>query len=246
VNPEGCSRSVRLRFPVVLAAIAVFTALASAPAASGYAGRFGAYYLKPPCCNGDPLNGTAAAIEVDTISPTNTDCIAFRSDAENYDSATGGPHPYLIQAGLVRCGVNANIDATCSLTNNLVKYIEIIVDGHAHCFPHGGVSITSTQMTAVQNPSGNVWYGWLSNIQYESNTFTQYFITESAELVGSNVDLCTTADQGNALFANSVNWPWLRWRQGTGWIHVQSAYLSSGCWTVYGGPPSSFNFSYPF
>jgi hypothetical protein len=199
--------------------------------------RFGAYYLTSPCCNGDPFNGTGASIKVTSASPDSQPCLLFRSTAEK-----GG---YLIQSGLTKCGTNSTgLDGTCSLSNNLVKFVEKEVNGVYTCYPHGAASLNTTYTATPQNTTGTLWYAYIDGTAYESNSFTAEAIAETAEHTDPNGDSCS-GWSGAATFASSATWPWQRYViNNPSWTRVQSSYTHAGCWSLSGGPPNSFTISH--
>jgi hypothetical protein len=224
------------RGALVLCAL-LLLAIAFTPMASAFPNRFGVHYLQPPCCSGDPVNGTRASIRVQSITPDDTHCLAFRSDAENQASS------WLIQAGLVRCGPHGNADGTCSLSNNLVLYVEVESGlNNFACFPHGAGSLnTQYKMTVDQpQPASDGWSSFIDGVPYERNGFVQYVIAESSEHTGT--DSCSGSWSAFGAFAESTVWQ--RWiKSSLTWYTVQSDYLSAGCWIATSGPPGAFYFS---
>jgi hypothetical protein len=67
--------------------------------------------------------------------------LLFRSEAQT--------DTRLIQAGLVKCGTNAGLDGTCSLSNNLVKFVEILNSSGYHCYAHGDASTGTEYVPSV-------------------------------------------------------------------------------------------------
>lgn len=219
------------RLIVVLCAALLWALIAGAQGSSSFVSRFGSRYLQPPCCNGDTLNGTYASISVDYIAPGSAYCVLFRSVAQ--DSAGA----YLLQAGLARCGAYTSLDGTCSLSNNFIKFVEKEVNYVYTCYPHGAATLSTTYNPLVVSYTGNSWSAQIDSTAYESNSFTQYMITEGAEHAGT--DSCTGGWAASGFFAGLGAWQ--RYHQGSGtWKTVQSSYISEGCWTIAGGPPSSF------
>jgi hypothetical protein len=220
------------RFAAVLC-LSVLGALHGASTADSYPAKFGMRYLQPPCCSGQPLQGTASSLYVSAITPDSSHCIAFRSDAENQ------PADYLLQAGLLKCGSSA--DHNCHINNQLIKWVETEVAGVFTCFAHGTASLnTLYDPVSVINGSGNTWTAYIGSTAYESNSFPQYFITESGEHTGT--DSCS-GWTGVATFAKSGSlWQWSRYLQSTrSWTIVGSSYISAGCWTVGGPLPGPFD-----
>jgi hypothetical protein len=231
---------------------AILLAIVAGPAnASAFPNRFGQRWLGyGQCCNNGLLLGSRASITPNNVNPGGSYCTAFRSDAEQESG------PWLIQAGVVRCGGQANADGTCSLSNNLVKYVEIITPSSSGvCYPHGGTS-TGTAVDArvswegVDNFGNEDWEASLDGT-VEENLMggmygAQYILEGGEHAVGPNLDSCNTSDWGGtnkATFASSQAWQ--RQQPGFTWFTIQSASTSSGCWTVSGGPPNSFTIQFP-
>lgn len=220
-----------------LGVVALIAAALQAAPAVAITSNFGSHYLKPPCCGGDPLNGTRASIRVTNVSSPQH-CLAWRSEAEN----SGGD--WLIQAGYVKCASGYNVDGTCSLSNNLVFFVEVesTLNNYA-CFPHGQASENQQHKFTVDQaqPSGDAWTAFIDGNLYEHNGFVQYFISESAEYSGSAS--CSNLYSGTGAFSESLQ-QWQRWIKSTlTWFTVQSDYLSAGCWVATGGPPNTFYLS---
>lgn len=237
-------RSVRgLAVGAAFIAALIFAASAVAdPSQWWQSPRFGAYYLTSPCCNGDTFNGTGASIIVNSANPNSQSCLLFRSTAEA--NGSGGPNGYLLQSGIVRCASGFSVDNTCSLSNNLVKFVETEVNGQYTCYPHGAVSFGTSHTATPQNASGNLWYSFIDGTAYESNTFVAAAIAESGEHNGPNADNCS-GWSGSATFGSSAPWPWERYVIGSsGWVQIQSSYTHAGCWSLSGGPPNSFTISH--
>lgn len=219
---------------VVVAALALAASTNAAPGDWYQLPRFGAYYLTPPCCGGDSLNGTGAAILVSGINPDSSNCLLFRSTAESASN-------YLIQSGLLRCGSGQMLDGTCSLSNNLVKFVEKDVAGSYTCYPHGAASLNTTYTATPQNTTGTLWYAYIDGIAYENNSFSADAIAESGEHTS---DSCS-GWSGHGVFGQSSLWPWKRYVIGSAsWKTVQSSYQHAGCWALSGAPPNSFDISH--
>jgi len=232
---RGCGRA-KWR-PLVAVVLAVSTiALVGVSSAHGFADRFGVFYLQEPCCGGDPLEGTGASIEGDALTPDKYFCILFRSDAENSNGT------YAIQAGLARCGTNGTLDGTCSLSNNLIKFVEKVVASSFTCYPHGAASLFSEYDTWLADGSGTTWFAYINGTAYESSSFTGNLIDESGE--HTSTDSCS-GWSGHAVFADDGLWPWQRYVKATRtWTQIQASQHSHGCWTLNGGPPSPFDISH--
>jgi hypothetical protein len=181
--------------------------------------------------------GSSVAIVLNSISTDSLHCLLFRADAED-----GASH--LIQAGLVKCGsglAGIGLDGACSLSNNLVRFVETENASGFHCFPHGGVSTGVEHDAAVQAYSGNSWTSWIDGTYYESNTQSHLFIAAGAEHNG-NSDC--SGWSASATFGSSA-YPWQRLRPDRAtWYTVQSAWTNADCWSTSGGPPGAFTVSH--
>lgn len=185
------------------------------------------------------MNGTRSSIQVANVLPDSPHCVVWRSDAENPDAS------WLIQDGLAKCGATSNgLDGSCSLTVNLVLYVEIesTLNNYA-CFPHGQASENQQHKFTVDQPqpSSNSWTAYIDGNSYEHNGFAQYLIAESSEHTGT--DSCSGNWGGIGTFSQSTAWQ--RWiKSSLTWFTVQSDYLlSPSCWIATGGPPNTFSFS---
>jgi hypothetical protein len=197
-----------------------------------HANLFGGRTLHEPCCGGDGLWGSSSSITISVISPDAYNCIAFRNDAED-----GGPYN-LLQAGLLRCGVSMNIYGTCSLYNNLVRFVEVRNSSGHHCYAHGDVSSDVEHDTAVQAYSGQSWTSWIDGVYYEGNTQSHAFIAADVEYTGSGCDGWSLS----GTFGSGSAYPWQRLRPDRmTWYTIQSAFTSADCMTVAGGPPGAFS-----
>lgn len=239
-------RQVLPRVGLVFATLAVsaglFAMLAGSANASTFANRYGMRFLESgQCCNNAALDGTRASIIPNYVNPGASYCTAFRSDGEG---AIGSG--YLIQAGVVKCGVNQNVDGTCSLSNNLVKFVETETpsDGYV-CYPHGGTSTGTAVDAAVTGSVSNPWTAWLDGTQEEAIAAPPsfYYLVEGAEHAGT--DSCDSSNWGGTnegTFGSTE--AWARNTTSMTWYTVQGSSTSSGCWTVSGGPPGSFTISF--
>jgi hypothetical protein len=68
--------------------LSVLGALVAVSVADSFPARFGERYLQPPCCNGEPLQGTAASLYVSSYSPDSY-CVLHASDAGNQAATYG-------------------------------------------------------------------------------------------------------------------------------------------------------------
>lgn len=183
------------------------------------------------CCSGATLDGTRADVVVSGIAPGSAECITFSSVVESQDSNRQ------LQAGLAKCGVNANIGGTCSLSNNFVKVVEKIpASGSPTCYPHGAASLnTSTRLTVWDSVGLGTYYAYIAGTQYESQSgYTDFvFINEWGEYTGNSC----SGWSGQADFNT-----WQRYYVTVGtWSTVQSASRLQECWAV--GSVSNGNFS---
>lgn len=230
-----------MRLAVVLCAFSILVTVSPITArAVDLPPRFGARYLTAPCCNGDQLNGTRAAIRVQNPSPNATGCVV----ASSYAQADPGTGNNLIQAGVLKCGLNAGIDGTCSQMNNLVKFVETRISGSYACHQHGAAS-TGVQYTATVDqgqPGSNEWFSFIEGSPYEHHPgFAQWYIQEAAEHTGS--DSCS--GWAAAFTFGEETQRWQRFiRSSLSWFTVQSSFLSPGCWSMAGAPPSWFSFTH--
>jgi len=260
IEPHG--RRAVLGVALLIVALATLSGLLfprSAAASCGddvFCDKFGTLYLQYDTCGCGQLNGTQASIIPVHMNPgegTNY-CTVFRSDAENTQATNGTDTSYLIQAGIAKCAAGAPpIDRTCSVTNNIVLFVETREPGayndKLHCVSHGGTTLGTEHWFSVVNP----WQGqWDSNIDgnnYESITGItgMYRIHEGAEAVHPEIegDTCTGFGSPNsATWASDPVWPWDRFSYASyTWIHIQDSEYSDGCWTISGGPPNSFTVS---
>jgi len=238
IDSRGGSRDVkrtaRLLGLIVVAALALGGVLGAAQATT-----FGHKYLRVNfCCNNEGLYGTKASMYTpvsagDLTFPTK-DCFAARSDAEIESPVVD------IQTGWVRCATGANVEGTCSLTNNLVNYVETHPNGGIWtCYPMGSVGYNVETLYTVKQ-SGSTWYAWIAGVQDTHGVAmggAEYLI-EGAEWTGG----CDNFN-GYADYAMAITWQ--RWRPSQVWYQVQSSSTLLNCgWTASGGPPSSFSFDH--
>lgn len=222
-------------FALVIAAAA---ALAAAGIAS--ANTYGGYELNAPCCNGDPLYGTRANISIPSSSsnwnPGSGQCILARSDGE--DDNLGK----LIQAGFLRCASGVGLDGTCSLSNNLVDFVETNNGSGYTCYPKGGETYGTTHKYTVDKGSTSTWTAYIDGVA-DTHTISMgnaQFLVESGEYTGGTGGSFTaSATYGSGL-------AWQRWN-GSTWFTVQSAFVlitSGSGWSVSGGPPNVWTVSH--
>jgi hypothetical protein len=228
-------RAVHLSLFLIAFGLAATTALTNAQTAR--ANTFGGRYLVVgQCCNGAGLYGTRASITTPVSASDLTfpvqQCFLARSDGEI-------PGDRLIQTGFVRCASGQSLDGTCSLTNNLVSFIEIAFSGGFTCYPKGGVGYNTTHLYTVRRQFGDTWYAFIDSVQ-DGHTLTMggaNQIEEGAEWTGG----CDSF-KGYADWAFSTAWQ--RWTS-TDWFTVQSSSLGLDCgWATTGGPPNHFQFSH--
>lgn len=197
---------------------------------SAYGALFGQYSLTyGSCCGGATLNGTRAYIDVSSISPDSTHCIAFSS------AVVDGGLSQQLQATLVRCGSNANVDGTCSTSNNFVKAVEIIPSGV--CYQHGSASTGGSYLVTVDEPyNDGTWYTFIAGTGYETQSGydNNVAIPEFGEYTGSS---CS----GWSASASFDTWQ-RYYYAGNTWTNVSTANPNNGgCWTL--GTLSSSNFT---
>jgi hypothetical protein len=195
------------------------------------------------CCNGELLYGTKASIYTPPTSgsiylPT-SDCLAARSDAESGSGAT----QILIQTGWVICAPGSGgADQTCSLSGNLVQYVEIIAapDYIGRCYPKGAIGYNVEALYTVRYDGSNTWYAWIAGVQdsHPLSMGAARELLEGMEWTGSCSNFHGQADYGIAI-------PWQRYQASNTWYQVQSSSKQldcNGAWTDYGAPPFNFAF----
>lgn len=174
---------------------------------------------------------------VSSIGPEPYSCVLFGPEAQNSDGS------YLLEAGLVKCGQFYSLDGTCSIRNNLVKYVEREIGANNYtCFGHGAASTGTEYVVSVQNAVATTWYPYIDGTAYEGVQFAWNSIYEWGENTRLGGITCS-GWSGNATFAQNATWPWQRYVQGSStWKNVQSSYtLNDGpCWSFFGGPPGWF------
>jgi hypothetical protein len=217
----------------------VAAGIALCTCAGASANTFGGYELHYPCCNSDPLYGTRANISIPPSSgnwnPGSAHCVAARSDAED------NTLPRLIQTGFIRCAPGYSADGTCSLSNNLVNFVETNNGSGFTCYPKGAVSYGTTHKYTVDKGSSSTWTAYIDGV---ADTHTVSMgnarnLVESNEFTGDSGSFTATASYGSGL-------AWQRWT-GSTWFTVQSAYvliIPSGSWSVLGGPPNVWSVSH--
>jgi hypothetical protein len=230
------------RCPVVRISLLclVVTGISLVVCASASATTYGGYWLHYPCCNSDPLYGTRANISIPPASgnwnPGSAECIAARSDAE--DSLL----VKLIQTGFLRCAPGYGVDGTCSLSNNLINFVETNNGSGYTCYSKGGVSYGTTHKYTVDKGSTSTWTAYIDGVAdtHSISMGNAERLIESAEYTGGTGGSFTaTATWGSGL-------AWQRWT-GSTWFTVQSAYLlvtSGSGWSVSGSPPNLWSVSH--
>jgi hypothetical protein len=216
----------------------VAAGIALVTCAGASANMFGGYELHYPCCNSDPLYGTRANISIPPSSSNwnpSSHCVAARSDAED------NTLPRLIQTGFIRCASGYSADGTCSLSNNLVNFVETNNGSGFTCYPKGAVSYGTTHKYTVDKGSSSTWTAYIDGVA-DTHTVSMgnpLNIVESNEFTGDSGSFTATASYGSGL-------AWQRWT-GSTWFTVQSAYvliIPSGSWSVLGGPPNVWSVSH--
>lgn len=230
------SRRTRLlaRLAVLLAPVALSFAFGAVPASGdAYPDRYGMRYLQTGCCAGQPLGGTTASLNVQSMSP-NAGCMLFRSDSETAS--------HLLQAGIAKCASGYTLDGTCSTSNNVILFVETNNNGAYHCYSHGAASL-NTEYVPSEHVSGSTWYSFISGTGYETLSMgTQAaIILEGGEHTLSGV--ACSSWSASARFAGDSNKPWQRFNLQAQGITVGSSQTNFGCYTITGGPPGTFNIS---
>jgi hypothetical protein len=189
------------------------------------------------CCSGAGLDGTRAYITVTSASPQSLWCILFSSFVTSL--VDGGQ----LETGDVLCGPSSpGLDLTCSLSNNLVKYVERLPhDGSAAvCYPHGQNSLNTANFFTLQDIGGNgTWYAYIDGDQKEgqSGYTANVRISEAGE--ESQADNSCTGWGGSAAFSS-----WQRDNYATHtWTTVQQASIlnTNNCWSVGGVTNGAFS-----
>jgi len=240
------------RIGLVLATLTVsagfFVALTgTANATGGWTDRYGQrFLLYGSCCGGEALWGSRASIIPNHVNPGASYCTLFRSDGEDPDNH------YLIQAGVVKCGTQAQFGdlLECSPNGEFVKFVETETPSDSyHCLPHGVTSVgteVDAQVHGYSDSFINGWNAYLDGTPEEGipDLIGAKYLVVGAEHAGT--DSCLSSDWGgtnDATFASATP-VWQRYKFDSTWYTVQSSSTSSGCWTVSGGPPNSFTVSF--
>jgi hypothetical protein len=223
----------RLALAVVLCVF--LSTLGMAFASSAMANSYGHYDLHDPCCSGQNLYGTRASIRQDTNSlPSgHFECQLYRSDAETTNA--------LIQAGVVRCGSGSpGLDGTCSLSNNLVRFVEQLLSSGYTCYPKGGTSFGTDARFTVQRTASSTWYAFIAGVK-DTHAYTRMneavYLIEGGEMTGP----CTSAGSSSSRYG--VSTAWQRYN-GSSWVTVGSSYNNLDCgWSLSGGPTGAWTAS---
>ena len=214
-------RSFKRRSGFVLA---VLVALSASLAFGGdaEAANFGTRYLTyGSCCSGDLLRGTRANITVHSNAPNASDCVLYSSVVASNVAAKQ------LQIGIVRCGSSTSLGGTCSLSNNLVKFVERYNGASYVCYPHGAASYNTAYLASVNDCCGTgTWYTYLDGTQYEgqSGYDNSVNIEEWAEQTGGQ-GACS-GWSGSVTFGT-----WQRWNSSS-WVTVASSFTAQTCWSV--------------
>lgn len=189
------------------------------------------------CCNGERLYGTKASIVTppfpDALYFPTPNCIGARSDAE-------GPSQ-LIQTGWVRCKPPATLDGTCSLYDNLIKFVETLSPDSdiLRCYPKGDIGYGAEVLYSVRYEWFDTWYAWIGGVQD-----THPISMPDADLILEGMEWTEPGCQnfhGQAEYALAI--PWQRFQASYTWYQVQSSAKHLDCgWTDWGGPPYNFSF----
>jgi hypothetical protein len=227
-TPNRDTRPVQRFLGLVIGLTALSLAIALPAQAQANVFVFGQNYLDyGSCCNGATLDGTRAYVSVSSDSPQSTGCVLFDSVVSSNDSNRQ------LEVGIARCGSSTSLDGMCSLTNNLVKYVERIpASGSAVCYPHGAASYNSSDLFTVDDSANNGnWYAYIDGTleQGQSGYDSQVRISEWGE--DSQHDNYSCSGWGGAASFSS----WQRYNYGSNqWTTVQSSSQRNvnNCWNL--------------
>lgn len=211
---------------------------------SGQAGAnsFAHYEKSDPCCSGELLKGAKSSIKTpltsDLLEPSGLVCFAFRNVANRVT-----PIVRQIQAGFVRCSPNANVGGTCSLSNNLVKYVETIAsDGTGVCSPKGGVGWDSDHTYSVLKVASDTWRAYIDGIaQTPDYSWGSEALWEAA---GGEHTGPVSGSVGKGTGTYGLSRTWQRYN-GSAWVTITSADLwEEPRWDVSGGVQTAYSVKY--
>lgn len=230
------------RFGAIAASLTIL-ALSLVGTASAFWGdqRYGLYYL-PASSIGASLDGTRAWIAVFSLSPGSSTCPGMASAMTN--TANGQQ----MQIGIAQCAPGYSIDGTCSLSNNVVLFVERRADGFGSytCYPHGpGVLGANYLLTVDDSGSGNMCT-YSGGNPYECQTWydTTASVAEEWAEAGQPAPLGEATCFGWGLSGQVANFEYwtLTW---SGWQFAgpnSSAY--AGCYSLGGISNSSWSISH--
>jgi hypothetical protein len=201
---------------------------------------FGHWYLDTnQCCGSDPLKGTRASIRTPTTSSgfsIPSHCALFRSDAEN-DSGKQ------IQVGFVKCGPNWTLDGSCSVSNNLVKYVELRLSSGYACYSKGSVGYGNDSTYSAVKVATGTWRTYIEGVAQTPDYSwggSAVRLIEGGEYTGS-----TSNDSFTASGRYGISRVWGR-SNGSSWVTVTSAFQVLGTgWTISGGPDGAWTVNHP-
>lgn len=213
------------------------------------ASDFGELYLvQGQCCSGAALWGSRATITSNSwFAVPSTECGLARMDAEGgTDYATEDNR--LIQVGIARCGTNVDIDDTCSLTNNLIYYMEVLwsvgSNPSYHCTPIGQAVQGDEEEFSVWRNTGaqQIWHGYFDSNQvtgtydyvtipytwgiFASGELTDCFTGSGCGTSGFNVKAAYDGPNQPCCFASLA---WQRYDPSSdSWVTIQAANACNG------------------
>jgi hypothetical protein len=121
--------------------------------------------------------------------------------------------------------------------------VETIYAGIEHCVVHGAAIYGQVYSASAVDGSGFVWVAYIDGTAYESTNFpSPGYATRIIE--GAEYEPGTACSGWTAagVFASNPTFLWQRFRHSTfTWFTVQTSSIHPGCWTMAGGPPSSFS-----
>ena len=228
------------------------------------------YLIQGDCCSGAPIDGSRASITTpvsDYVVPSH-ECGLERTDVEGGTTYQTQDNR-LIQTGIVECGSSFNLDGTCSTSQNLVYYTEVLWSDAFHCTPLGQAGFYKTHHFSAYSYNGdNVFYSAMDGAQdptsgyYYATIPYVYFGMVSGEL--NNCNSKSTCDgQGSwsvyAYYDTNPPGPesalrWQRYNPSVGWVTIGAATpcngagipynCSGGGWDPLDPPVGPFTISY--
>lgn len=193
-------------------------------------------------CGGDRLDGSRAFISSDTNNPPSFGCLGFESVVQSF-----APDRQIL-AGAARCAANANIDGTCSLSNNLVKIVETYQPATGYqCYPHGALTAGHADLYSVVRISAasSIVYAYINSVQQEqmsgfATTNANMQIDEwGEEAIDASHDSGCSGWSG---FGSFTSWQRYGYDSGT-WKTPVSSTVWQSCWSVGSLVSGGFNVS---